>query len=123
MGLFGGSAQATNSNQANILFNPQVNVGDGSTKSSSDFDPISTTSPKLDDSLGVSASVAMAPGSSASSGLQRSQREDGSPITNTQPYYQQPQNKSDFDKYMPYVAVGAGAYMILKSIKKNKKAS
>lgn len=123
MGFFGGSAQATNHNQANILFNPQINVGDGSTTSTPEFNPVSTTSPKLDDSTTASVGAALAPGSTASGGpIQKSSDEPYYLDQKNEKTYMPTSNKKGLDKYLPYALLGGGGLLLYNTLV-TKKAS
>lgn len=134
MGLFGGSSSSSSSLQNSIAFNPIINVGhdntaDNRTKQRGSAD----AKAEAKDEFGLSAGLALAPGSSAS----------GGPVTGigdrqpaSYPYYMgagdvQPmaQEKSDNSffngpkKINPlYIAVALGGSVILYlMIKKSKK--
>lgn len=69
MGLFGGSAQSSNSIMNSIDFSPNIQFGDGNESSvKKTADQTSTLTPKLDDSFGVAASVGVGMGGSGSGG-------------------------------------------------------
>jgi len=85
MGLFGGSSQSTSSSSNILDFNPVFNIGDAnSTALDKTLDQTATTSPRLDDSFGLSASVGVGVGGTGSGGTaqtSRQQQEDYQPIT------------------------------------------
>jgi len=85
MGLFGGSSQSTSSSSNILDFNPVFNIGDGNTsKQDKELTSTQSTSPELDDSFGLSASVGVGVGGQGSGGmasLQRSENEDNQPLT------------------------------------------
>lgn len=82
MGLFGGSSQST-STSSNILdFNPVINIGENNSSAlDKALEQTATVSPKLDDSIGVSAVVPVMSTTGANSAeLTRQQTEDLQPI-------------------------------------------
>ena len=85
MGLFGGSSLSTSSSSNILDFNPIFNIGDGNeTALDKTLDQTATTSPRLDDSFGLSASVGVGVGGTGSGGTaqtSRQQQEDYQPIT------------------------------------------
>jgi hypothetical protein len=85
VGLFGGSSQSTSSSSNVLDFAPIFNIGDGiESTQRKELAQTTSTSPKLDDSFGLSASVGVGVGGDGSGGtasLQRSQVEDTQPLT------------------------------------------
>ena len=118
MGLFGGSAQASINNQANIDFSPFFQFGDGNTSAiDKQFNPTATQTPKLDDSTALSAAIT-GQGSAESGDLARSE---------SSPYANETANAATSESSIPGGAKGlliggallAGGYYLLT----NKKAS
>lgn len=126
MGFFGGSAQASNNNAANISYSPVLVWGDGNnTTKRENFAPSTTSKPTLDDSTSASVGAALAPGSSATGGtVARSQTPYSQNETVATPVNfgtnDKPINNSN---YMGYImaAVG-GAALIYMSKQPKKKA-
>lgn len=115
------SAQATLTNAANILFNPQINVGDGRTNSQAEFSPTTTSSPKLDNSDATSVGVGVG-GDGKGGDLQRSEDPYTETVAPTPTAFARPSNSPDLEKYLPYVLFGGGALILYKTMK-TKKAS
>lgn len=81
MGFFGGSAQSTNSIMNNIEFAPNIQFGDGNDSAvrKETGGQTSTVTPKLDDSIGVAASVGVLGGSGGPASFSRAQ-DDVKPV-------------------------------------------
>lgn len=121
MGLFGGSSQSTSSINSSIDFSPIIQFGtDQSSTQDKVNDLTSTTSPKLDDSLGLSASVGVGVGGTGSGGpatTSRIQDEDLQPIeTTTSPLISK---GLDINPY--YLLGGVGALSLVYYFTKRKK--
>lgn len=117
MGLFGGSSQSTSSSSNILDFAPVFNIGEDITSSTDKtLEQTSSVAPKLDDSIGVSASVGVAGGSGGTATLQRSQNEDA------QPTVVKSANSSDnkMSELLPFLLIG-GAVVVVVGLM-NKKA-
>lgn len=121
MGLFGGSSQSTSSSSNILDFAPTFNIGDGITSTlDKQLDQTTSTSPRLDDSFGLSAAVGVALGDGDATGgtasTSRSQQEDNQPLTVDNISGE----KMELGKYLPYVLVG-GAGLTALYLYKSKK--
>lgn len=120
MGLFGGSSQSTSSSSNVLDFAPIFNIGDGIESSQEKkLDQTTSTSPRLDDSFGLSASVGVGVGGQGSGGLastSRSQTEDHQPL-NTKTVTEGGQ----MQKYTPLLALGGVGMLAFYLINKKGK--
>ncbi|AXX87156.1 hypothetical protein AMRN_1420 [Malaciobacter marinus] len=122
MGLFGGSSQSTSSVVSSIDFSPIIQFGEDQTSTQDKVNrQDATTSPKLDDSLGLSASVGVAGGTGGPAQTSRYQEEDAQPkeagvLRNI---------GTDDNKKLLYIIGGVGAigaiYLLINKKSKKKK--
>lgn len=121
MGIFGGASQSTSSSSNILDFAPIFNIGDGITSSQrKTLDQTTSTSPKLDDSFGLAASVGVGVGGDGTAGpasFSRMQQEDTQPLK----IKNVASNNADFEKYIPYALAVGGASVAYYLYKKNKK--
>lgn len=122
MGLFGGSSQSTSSSSNILDFNPVFNIGDGNTsKQDKELSATQSTSPELDDSFGLSASVGVGVGGTGSGGtaqLSRSQEEDNQPLTTKTATTTSAQDNTMF----LYGAIALGGFGLFYLMSKKKRA-
>jgi LPXTG-motif cell wall-anchored protein len=120
MGLFGGSSQSTSSVVSTINFDPTIQFGENQEATSEKtLDQTATTSPRLDDSLGLSASVGVGVGGTGSGGTATTSRlQDES----TAPTLAKADGVITNNQYLIYggiaLAVGGGVYFFMKKKKK-----
>lgn len=114
------AAQSTLANSANILFNPQINVGDGRTNSQADFKPTTSATPKIDNSTTGSLGFGLKNGKGGD--VKRSEDPYTETVAPTPTAFARPSNSPDLEKYLPYVLFGGGALILYKTMK-TKKAS
>jgi len=120
MGLFGGSSQSTSSVVSTINFDPSIQFGeDLESTSEKVIEQTATTSPRQDNSLGLSASVGVGLGGSGSGGTATTSRmQDES----TKPTLSKVSDALSSNNLLLYgglvVAVGTGYYFLSKKKKK-----
>lgn len=117
MGFFGGSSQSVSSASNIMDFNPVFNIGDNNTSAQDKtLSSSQTTSPKLDDSTNLSASVGLGFGGSGSGGTATSVKSGD----DTQPTGIA-ELKSGISSINPlYIILGVGGIILYKIIKKKK---
>lgn len=119
--LSGGSSQSTSSLVSNIDFSPIMQFGSDQTSS---FDrtneQTATVTPKLDDSLGVAASVGFLGGTAGPATMARTQEEDTQPIGTTAAATT-PLNLSSINPTYAAMGVGGIALLYFFTNKKKKK--
>lgn len=121
MGLLGGSAQGTITNSANISYSPVLIWGEDNKSDREDyFAPTQDVSPKLDESMGVSAGVAIGAGSSAQGGtVAREESPTISDKDNLNPTFGQ-QAPKDKNNVLIGGAIIIGGAILYKTFKKAK---
>lgn len=120
MGLFGGSSQSTSSVVSTINFDPLIQFGeDLESTSEKIIEQTATTSPRQDNSLGVSASVGVGLGGSGSGGAATTSRMQEESTT---PTLSKVRDTITSDSLILYgglvLAIGTGYYFFTKKKKR-----
>lgn len=121
MGFLGGSSQSTSTALNTLDFSPVFNLGDGNSSAmDKTFDNNQTTSPRLDDSTGISASTGVGFGGSGSGGTAQTSRQQ---LEDKQPTQVKPANSSILPTSInpTYLLIGGGVIAVLLVLKKRFK--
>ena len=121
MSLFGGSSQSTSSVVSTINFDPTIQFGeDLESTSEKQIDQTATTSPRQDNSLGLSASVGVGVGGTGSGGTATTSRMQDESVQPTLSRVNDLVSNNMLYIVGGVVAVGVGAYYLTKKKKKKR---